>query len=903
MAGFGWTRWWAAVSVAALSIGCGGGSVSSAQNTTGTGGISGVVVKGPVSNGQVTAYRLGADFRRGEALASTSTKEGGLFSLTLPSYNGHLLLVASSGSYVDEATGLPARLDGQELTSVFPEYRAGSEATAVSINAVSHWVAQLASFHVAKSKVPLESAISDARRHLHAHFGNLDWARVVPADLNTAAGATLAGDAERAGLVNAALSQQALSIALTAGFTPGGSINAMTLISALGEDLVADGYFDGVGLRGALRLPADGQVGGADRSATQLGSQTVRLGLATAISAFLQSGRNLTAIRPSDALGLANALSNDPDLTLFRSAGSAFDDAAPVVLLDDVSDHYQRGATFELTVQADDGPTGSGVKAVYARTGDATVTGTFEGGIWKVSGLRLSPGLNTVSIWAEDKAAHSGRGHGAPFEVSFRVFFDDLAPSALRVPFGSYMDERGMWTKLNEAGFPLLPAQWEFEGTTKSEVSEAIYKSQARSGWGPQTPAAETLEGLNPFNTPFVQVAVPFNASTDAPLVRIEFCLAASCGPAIPSARRASGQALFDLPISSSNVAEIAQARTSPILLPLKVLMEDAAGNLAEADLGTLSYHLVGSPIVGLRVQSYEQDSGDPRSVRRYKLNDGTFLDLYRRTNPAFQPGHGVRFQRYLLMNPTPLPVTVVIDAQGTSLVRTTVVEQSIAPPTVAPGRFTAPDGTEWPVARTFALLTTPGCTVETYACNGVVPNGERPIRVRGGGTVCNAFHPVSGTAATQEARGTLNAQAFVSTGSPSLDSQLMQSPVDGPYRVTLPAASDTAPGVAEVYLTRAKTESFLDFSLSDFGLQRVSVQRWNFDAWNRSSDAIPCCTAGLGRCMQFQAQRWVTELAASSERLSGFLRMSAYPSIGDFTLLGLPGKAFETAIDVTVDH
>lgn len=894
-------RVWAAVLGMGLCLGCGGGSVSSTQSSRGTGGVSGVVVKGPVANGKVTAYRLGADFRRGAALASTNTQEGGTFSMSLPSYNGHLLLVASSGAYVDEATGLPARLDGRELLAVLPSYRAGTEATGASINAVTHWVAELASFYVTKSKVPLDDAIADARSRLHTHFGNLDWSRVAPTDFNTAAGATLAGEPERAGLVNAALSQQALGIALTAGFTPGGTINALTLISALGEDLAADGYFDGIGASGTLRLPADGQVGGADRSPTQLGGRTTRLSLATAVSAFLQGSRNITSITASDALGLANALSNNPDLSLFRSAGSAFDDAAPVVTLDAVGDLYQNAGTLTLSAGADDGPAGSGVKGVYARTGDSSITGVFQDGAWSLSGLKLSPGVNTVTVWAEDKAAHSGRGQGAPFEISFRVFFDDLPPSALRVPFASYRDERGMQAAVNEAGFPVLPAQWHFGEASKVEISDAIYKSLARSSWGPQIPSAETLEGENPFNIPFVQIAVPFNPNTDSPLAVVEFCLAESCSGALPSPRTASGQALFDLPISSSNVAEIARTRTSPVTLPLKVRLEDAAGNKTEMALDTLSYNLVGSPIVGVYVPGYEQDTQDPRGARHYKLNEGSFLDLYRRTNPAFAPGHGVRLQRYLLLNPAPVPVTAVVDAQGTSVIRTTMVEQSFAPPEVAPGRFLAPDGTEWPTTRSFMLPAVPGCAAENYPCSSWTTDGDRPIRVRGGGTACNTFHPLSGMAATQEARSGLIAQAFISTGNPALDSQLVQSPADGPYRVVVPAATETSPGVVEVYVGRAKTESFLDFAIADFGFIRTAVLRWNFDAWNRAGDATRCC--GFGACVPYRAQRWVTQLAASSENLNGTLRISAYPNVGDFTLVGGPGRPFEASVNVTFEH
>ncbi len=887
--------------VAALvSAGCGGGTVTSGSASTGTGGLSGFVVKGPVAGGKVTAYRLGADYRRGEALTSSTTQPTGGFSLSLPSYNGHLLLVVSSGGFVDEATGATVRVDGHELTAVVPGYRAGTELSEISINAVTHWVAQLASFYVSKGKVGLESAVADARLHLHGHFGDLDWSRVVPTDFNVAAGVTLAGDAERAGLLNAGLSQQALGIALTAGITPGGSINALTLIAALGEDLAADGYFDGLGLKGTLKLPADGQVGSAERSTTQLGGQTVRLALATALSSFLEGAHNVSQIRPADALGFANALSGNPDLTLFRTVGSGFDDAAPIVTLAGTQDRYQNTPILTFTAQADDGSGGSGVKAVYARSGDTVVTGVLQDGQWSLSGLTLSPGANTVTVWAEDKAAHGGRGQGAPFEISFRVFFDDLPPSALWVPYASYFDERVMQVRRN-SGAIILPAQWFFEGVAKTEASNGVFKTVARGDWGPSAPNAASLEGDNPFNTPFIQVAVPFNANTDAPLAKVEYCFAASCGPAVAAAKTAPGQRLFDLPISSSNVAEIAQAKSSPIALPLKVRLEDAAGNQSEAELGTLSYNLVGSPVLAVRVTEYEATSDDPRSARYYSLVRGNFLDLYRRSNPHLADGHGVRFQRYILKNPAPVPVTVVIDTVGGAAVRTTIAERVFQPTPVAENRFVAPDGTEWPVVRTFNVSPQLSCTAEAYPCSSIEPNDIRPARVRGSSTFCNAFHPQPDAASTQQANLAFVAQAFVSTGSPLSDTQLILGPTPGPYAITVPPATDTLPGVVNLYLTRPHQESFLDFSVADYGLGRASPQRWVFDAWNRSSDLTPCCFGGL--CLQYRASRWVSELVGSKERLTGTLRVRSHPSLGGLGLVGLPGTLFEAPVDVTVDH
>ncbi|MFY0584376.1 hypothetical protein ACN28S_67740 [Cystobacter fuscus] len=66
-------------------------------------------------------------------------------------------------------------------------------------------------------------------------------------------------DTTRAGLILAGFSQQALTLSKQTGLTAGGSLNTLTLTSALYEDTVADGYFDGKGQGGQrLLLPAAG---------------------------------------------------------------------------------------------------------------------------------------------------------------------------------------------------------------------------------------------------------------------------------------------------------------------------------------------------------------------------------------------------------------------------------------------------------------------------------------------------------------------------------------------------------------------------------------------------------------------------------------------------------------------
>src|SRR5271166_3692216 len=85
---------------------CGGGEPPirvPAGNSDGGIDISGYAVKGPISGGTVTAYKLLADMSRGDQLATATTDSTGHFGLSLPAYNGDVLLVVNGGSYAEEA--------------------------------------------------------------------------------------------------------------------------------------------------------------------------------------------------------------------------------------------------------------------------------------------------------------------------------------------------------------------------------------------------------------------------------------------------------------------------------------------------------------------------------------------------------------------------------------------------------------------------------------------------------------------------------------------------------------------------------------------------------------------------------------------------------------------------------
>lgn len=281
---------------------CGGGVIPKTGGTA-QGSVSGVVFKGPVAAGSVRALKLSATLERGDELASTTTDADGLFELKLPPYSGPLLIVASSGTYIEEAIGLGVKLDGNELTALIPAYTGGAVIPGVRVTPVSSLATALATFHVRNGKGVAE-AHEEARLHLNAHFGAIDWSAVSPADL-TVAGVTNLSPEARAGLLISGLSWLAKQEAEASDLTPGLTVNGATLTAALVRD-ASDGTLDG---RVGGELLKQGKV--------SLSGVTLRADLVQAMTAFVNSNRNASALRLQDVTALLAAVGTNNDPYLF----------------------------------------------------------------------------------------------------------------------------------------------------------------------------------------------------------------------------------------------------------------------------------------------------------------------------------------------------------------------------------------------------------------------------------------------------------------------------------------------------------------------------------------------------------------------------------------------------------
>lgn len=292
----------------AVVASCGGGVIPKTGGTA-QGAVSGVVFKGPVANGTVRAVRLSSALERGDELVSGTTNEAGEFELKLPPYSGPLLIVASSGTYTEEAIGLGVKLDGNELTALIPNYTGGAVVTGLRLTPVSSLATAFA-LHHARAGKPLVDAHEEARLHLHQHFGALDWGAVSPADLSSPGVTNLSPEA-RAGLLISGLSWLAKQQAEASDVTPGLVINAATLTTLLVRD-ASDGTLDGKAGADVLKS-----------AKVELTGLTLRSELVQGMTGFINGSRNASQLRLQDVTAFLAIVGTNNDPYLFCPGGVA----------------------------------------------------------------------------------------------------------------------------------------------------------------------------------------------------------------------------------------------------------------------------------------------------------------------------------------------------------------------------------------------------------------------------------------------------------------------------------------------------------------------------------------------------------------------------------------------------
>jgi hypothetical protein len=637
-----------------------------------------------VNGATISAYQLNTALARGSLLAQAATAADGSFSLTLPVYSGMIEVVATGGTYPEEARrdvkGDPIPLSmTAELTTVIPSFSAGGTATVTitPFSTVARWLAKKGA-----TTTDAGTAIASAWTCVNNHFGGgaIDWRTVVPVNFALPHGQTLtpapstSDPAVKAGLLLAALSQAATTMAADT------SVTGATLAAALAED-AKDGVLDGKLNGGALAAGATGTPA--------LDSYLTRRVLAQAVLDFISKGANPapTQLTTTALYPLADALASDSSTCLFPSGDAplpltvmppalTFTDAAgnPIPVPKPL---YTNSADSKVTLYFTATDPLAQVTEVHAQSGNVDTPGTLSNGVWTIVGVPLNPNsLNTVYVWGKDAlGAGSITGSGT---LVVPVIHDSLPPTFYPdVNTTIAYDESAL-----SFNTPLtVPPTYSFPaGATKRPVSATspVFKASTRlAPTGAITP--QILETTNLENVPFLRVSVPVSSSS-APITAVGYSISdgvhtyggsllappPSTDPSWLSTVTADS-AFFDLPLTSLTVPSLATTTASPVQLDVSFIATDAAGNCSGyLPVASIKFNVVAPPVSVSRDDNYSL-YGDPHGVYPYYLSNRSYSTLIGDSTKFL--GGNVRLVRYLVTNPTSVPVVV----------RTTVTGQSTA--------------------------------------------------------------------------------------------------------------------------------------------------------------------------------------------------------------------------------
>lgn len=169
----------ASLCAAVLLVACGGGSSSSGGATSTS--LSGVASKGPLDGASICAYALVDGVRGAQVGDCVTTNAQGGYRLDLGDYAGDVLIEASGGGYIDEASGQWVAL-AEPLRAVATGVTGGE--TGVAVTALTEIATRLA-----ESRGGLQrERVTAALEQVQAEFGVADILHTQPADVLQDAG-------------------------------------------------------------------------------------------------------------------------------------------------------------------------------------------------------------------------------------------------------------------------------------------------------------------------------------------------------------------------------------------------------------------------------------------------------------------------------------------------------------------------------------------------------------------------------------------------------------------------------------------------------------------------------------------------------------------------------------------
>lgn len=903
----------------------------------------------PVAGAVVTVYAISdvtglpdTSAGAGGVLGSAGpTDSSGRATITLASrgFSGPVQLVASGPSmfYADPTSASAAGSNSVvqvpatfSFSSYVSRFSGGTPVVPVTLMTTLADRAALAwarGRHASQRTPTTLSAALAARDPLFVAHVTKDAAAWNPAAFRSTVPALLADaphtlvDAAYAAFFDLALNQLARETATRANSS---AITAVVLAQLLQDDLDADGRFDGRGVGGILlATPGNPPVA--------LNEQLLRVPLAQALDDWIRNtATNRSGIGQADLVSarVYEALTTDgSDLFGGPPAPGVFDPVdrtPPVLTFAQAPPQYTNQTTLTLTVSAADA---TGVKGVFAQSGTRKFTATAgEGGTWNLA-VDLVPGHNPLTIWGEDtaQAGNSGLGAAEPHQYVLDVLLDTSPPTAVYdSAFASYEPEQNLKVPTGPDGLAVVPPT-PLRGAKKAVTANGeIFKLAATLAAGAALDVAE-LEGANTRNIPVLRFAVPHDETIQSPIVEGSFTAQVTCtgctfpvrtGVLLSSPTATAGFLLFDLPLASETVPDLA-AVSGVASVAVSLTLRDAAGNATVGvDGGTYTFHVLGPALAVTEDVAYSS-AGDPKSTFMYGAAVPSYAALFEPTALSFLPDKQVRLAKYVISNPWPVPVLADVKLLGGAWAATeTWKGEMLRMPALAYNAdgFSFGGSTDWAATCN---------AVPTFPCGGAVADQDTkyPVHFPGSATQysCDTKPGVAGSTSpwaavpvdlvgTQQASAAAELRAFT-PGAP-WDATPAQA-VGTAYLV--PAAAANAPGRLHVYVTRPAGVAARTVPLT-FGTLNPSspvarFEQWQWDHWMDTDPARVACTFNtftivrdcglcgfnsLG-CMvcavpivvtnsyrHWWAYRHIRYLAAAADNVAGALSVSSLGLAGD---------------------
>jgi hypothetical protein len=280
-------------------FGCGGGGGSSATTpggdgvtTSSNGMVSGTAVKGPISEGIVTAYAI-TNGTMGMQLASGTTDSQGNFNISIGNYTGPLMLQMSGGTYIDEATGATVTMaPGDVMTAVMTSLSTGTTISGIQITPLTSMAQAMANNMWGGLR---DANIAAANTAIGNYFMVNDILHTQPMNpLVSGSSVTATQDMRNYGMSIAAMTQYAQNIGMT---------NSSGIVTSMMND-ASDGVLNG--MMGNTQIAWGWMGGGMMGGGAMMQPTAGTIGLSSALTQFMGSAMNRSGLTLSDMQTLIN---------------------------------------------------------------------------------------------------------------------------------------------------------------------------------------------------------------------------------------------------------------------------------------------------------------------------------------------------------------------------------------------------------------------------------------------------------------------------------------------------------------------------------------------------------------------------------------------------------------------